>query len=208
MIISSLHDLYYKNVQFWIEGPVLMLLTLWYLTSKSGDLQVHAVYKNPYFSMHVTIRNSTTSLLRIHIWYIPQVVYHVWMCNEIGDLYDKIIITIIAQKSCSFLPSVLLFIRCTCQNTDGNKHVIFLCTMVIMILLLSTPFSWFWDLHYVYLQPTAVPLITSIRACPVSIASRRGGDTLATGTPELAGSATWGDGVNSHKSVAYLAATQ
>ena len=32
-----------------------MLLTLWYLTSKSGDLQVHAVYKNPYFTMHVTI---------------------------------------------------------------------------------------------------------------------------------------------------------
>ena len=103
--------------------------------SKSGEctgkaLQVHAVYKNPYFTMHATTGVSTTSLLRIHIWYHKSCAMSE-CAMKIGDLYDTIIITIIAQKCCSFLPSALLFILCTCQNTDGNKLVLFLCTIVI-----------------------------------------------------------------------------
>ena len=176
--------------------------------SKSGKctgktLQVHAVYKNPYFTMHATTGVSTTSLLRIHIWYHKSCAMSE-CAMKIGDLNDTIIITITAQKCCSFLPSALLFILCTCQNTDGNKLVLFLCTIVIYYQVHLSAGSETL-IHYVYLQPTAVHLITSIRACPVSIASRRGGDTLTIGTLELAGTATWGDGVNSHKSVAYLA---
>ena len=41
------------------------------------------------------------------------------MCNEIEGSYDKIIITIVP------LSLALLLILCTCNNTDGNKLVIF-----------------------------------------------------------------------------------
>ena len=125
--------------------------------SKSGKctgktLQVHAVYKNPYFTMHATTGVSTTSLLRIHIWYHKSCAMSE-CAMKIGDLNDTIIITITAQKCCSFLPSALLFILCTCQNTDGNKLVLFLCTIVIYYQVHLSAGSETL-IHYVYLQPT------------------------------------------------------
>ena len=52
------------------------------------------------------------------------------MCNKIEGSYDKIIITIvpsyIPEKNITYLlPLALLLMLRTCNNTDGNKLMIF-----------------------------------------------------------------------------------
>ena len=49
------------------------------------------------------------------------------MCNEIEGSYDKIIIvqSYTGKNITCLLPLTLLFMLRTCNNTDGNKLVIF-----------------------------------------------------------------------------------
>ena len=47
-------------------------------------------------------------------------------CNEIEGSYDTIIIIIVSGKNIiHLLPLALLLVLHTCNNTDGNKLVIF-----------------------------------------------------------------------------------
>ena len=83
-------------------------------------LQLHAVYKKPYFILQVTRESvsGTTSHVRC-----------VCTCNEIEGSYDKIIITIVrsytGKNITRLLPLALLLVLRTRNNTDGNKLVIF-----------------------------------------------------------------------------------
>ena len=83
-------------------------------------LQLHAVYKKPYFLLQVTRESvsGTTS----HVRYVRT-------CNEIGGSYDKIIITIVpsytGKNTTRLLPLALLLVLRTRNNTDGNKLVTF-----------------------------------------------------------------------------------
>ena len=85
-------------------------------------LQLLAVYKKPYFLLQVTRESvsGTASLARC-----------VWMCNEIEDSYDKIIITIVPSYTGKNISLVCCRWHCysyilrTCNNTDSNKPMIF-----------------------------------------------------------------------------------
>ena len=83
-------------------------------------LQLHAVYKKPYFLLQVTRESvsGTASHARC-----------IWTCNEIEGSYDKIIITIVpsytGKNITRLLPLALLLVLRTRNNTDGNKLVIF-----------------------------------------------------------------------------------
>ena len=82
-------------------------------------LQLHTVYKKPYF-LQVTRESVSGTTSHVH---------RVWMCNEIKGSYDKIIITIVpsytGKNITRLLPLALLLVLCTRNNTDGNKLVIF-----------------------------------------------------------------------------------
>ena len=69
-----------------------------------------------------------TSHARIRIRYYKSRAL-VWTCNEIEGLYDKIIITIVpsytGKNITCLLPLALLLVLHTCNNSDGNKLVIF-----------------------------------------------------------------------------------
>ena len=81
-------------------------------------LQLHAVYKKPYYILQVTRESvlGATSCVR--------------MCNEIEGLYDKIIITIVpsytGKNITRLLSLALLLVLCTRNNGDSNKLIIFL----------------------------------------------------------------------------------
>jgi len=93
-------------------------------------LQLRAFYKKPYFLLQVT--REFVSVLQVTWESVSGTASHarcIWTCNEIKGLYDKIIITIApsytGKNITSLLPSVLLLMLRTCNNTDGNKLVIF-----------------------------------------------------------------------------------
>ena len=84
-------------------------------------LQLHAVYKKPYFFLLQVTRES-----------VPGTASHVcciWACNEIKGSYDKIITTIVSSYTgkniTHLLPLALLLVLYTRNNTDGNKVMIF-----------------------------------------------------------------------------------
>ena len=83
-------------------------------------LQLHTVYKKSYFLLQVTRESILGTTSHVHC---------VWQCNEIEGSYDKIIITIVpsyTRKSIArLLPLALLLVLRTCNNTDGNKLMIF-----------------------------------------------------------------------------------
>ena len=94
------------------------------------SLQLHAVYKKPYFLLQVT--RESVSVLQVTWESVSGTASHtrcVWTCNEIESSYDKIIITIVpsyTRKNITrLLPLAMLLVLCTCNNTDGNKLVIF-----------------------------------------------------------------------------------
>ena len=53
-------------------------------------LQLHAVYKKPYFLLQVTWESISGTASHA---------YYVWKCNEIEGLYDKIIITTVPNNN-------------------------------------------------------------------------------------------------------------
>ena len=92
-----------------------------YHTSKScKHVGVNAVYKKPYFLLQVIQEfvSGTTSHAAC-----------VRTCNEIKNLYDVIIITIVPSYTgkilTRLLPLALLLVLRTRNNTDSNQHVIF-----------------------------------------------------------------------------------
>ena len=93
-------------------------------------LQLHAVYKKPYFVLQVTCESvSVLQVTRESVSGTTSHVRCVRTCNEMEGLYDKIIITIVpsytGKNVTSLLPFALLLVLRTRNNTDGNKLVIF-----------------------------------------------------------------------------------
>ena len=93
-------------------------------------LQLHAVYKKPYFLLQVT--RESVSVLQVTWESVSGTASHarcIWTCNEVQGSYDKIIITIAPSHTgkniTRLLPLALLLVLCTRNNTDGNKLVIF-----------------------------------------------------------------------------------
>ena len=93
-------------------------------------LQLHAVYKKPYFLLQVT--RQSVSVLQVTRESVSGTTSHVRCvrtCNEIEGSYDKIIITIVpsytGKNITRLLPLALLLVLHTRNNTDGNKLVIF-----------------------------------------------------------------------------------
>ena len=93
-------------------------------------LQLHAVYKKPYFLLQVT--RESVSALQVTWESVSGTASHarcVWTCNEIEGSYVKIIITIVpsytGKNITRLLPLALLLVLRTRNNTDGNKLVIF-----------------------------------------------------------------------------------
>ena len=67
--------------------------------------------------------------LQLHAIFLLQVTRCIRTCNEIEGSYDKIIITIVpsyTEKNITRLLALLLVLH-SCNNTDGNKLVIFSC---------------------------------------------------------------------------------
>ena len=93
-------------------------------------LQLHTVYKKPYFLLQVT--RESVSVLQVTWESVSGTASHarcIWTCNEIEGSYDKIIITIVpsytGKNITHLLPLALLLVLHTRNNTDGNKLVIF-----------------------------------------------------------------------------------
>ena len=88
-------------------------------------LQLHRVYKNPYFLLQVTQD------------FVSGTISHVRTSECAMGSYDKIIITIVpsytGKNITRLLPLALLLVVRTRNNTDGNKLMIQLCTMVILM---------------------------------------------------------------------------
>ena len=92
-------------------------------------LQLHAVCKKRNFAQ---VTRKSVSVLQVMQESVSGTTSHVrcvWTCNEIEGSYDKIIITILpsyTRKNITrLLPLALLLVLRTCNNTDGNKLVIF-----------------------------------------------------------------------------------
>ena len=103
-------------------------------------LQLHAVYKMPYFLLQVTWESvsvlqvtwESVSVLQVTWESVSGTASHarcIWTCNEIEGSYDKIIITIApsytGKNITRLLLLALLLMLHTCNNTHGNKLVIF-----------------------------------------------------------------------------------
>ena len=130
-------------------------------------LQLHAVYKKPYFLLQVT--RESVSVLQV-TWEsisVLQVVWEsvsgtashmhcIWACNEIEGSYDKIIITIVPSYSGENITRLLSFdvvcahwhccLCCTLitnvqrQQTCGIFWYSFVLCMVILTHILPTSF--------------------------------------------------------------------
>ena len=94
-------------------------------------LQLHAVYKKPYFLLQVT--RESISVLQVTQESVSGTTSHVRssecaMKSKVRS-YDKIIITIVpsyTRKNITcLLPLALLLVLHTRNNTDGNKLMIF-----------------------------------------------------------------------------------
>ena len=90
-------------------------------------LQLHTVYKKPYFILQVTWES--VSVLQVTRESVSGTASHA-RCNEIEGSYDEIIIAIVTsyteKKITRFvLPLIFLLVLRTRNNTDGNKLVIF-----------------------------------------------------------------------------------
>ena len=90
-------------------------------------LQLHAIY-----NFYCKSCENFVSVQEVTLEFVSGTASHaccVWTCNEIESSYDKIIITIVpsyTRKNITrLLPLPLLLMLCTCNNTDGNKLVIF-----------------------------------------------------------------------------------
>ena len=103
-------------------------------------LQLHSVYKKPYFLLQVTresisvlqVTRESVSVLQVTWKSVSGTASHarcIWTCNEIEGSYDKIIITIVpsytGKNITRLLPLALLLVLRTRNNTDGNKFLIF-----------------------------------------------------------------------------------
>ena len=96
--------------------------------SQEEALQLHVVYKKLYF---LQVMRESVSVLQV-MWSRESVsgtTSHVccfWMCNEIEGSENKIIVPSSTGGNIThLLPSVLLLVLRTYNNTDGNKLVIF-----------------------------------------------------------------------------------
>ena len=92
--------------------------------SMGKPCMLHAVHKKPYFLLQVTRESISVCKSCENPYQVLQVT-----CNEIEGSYDKIIITIVpsytGKNITRLLPLALLLVLRTCNNTDGNKLVIF-----------------------------------------------------------------------------------
>jgi len=93
-------------------------------------LQLHAVYKKPYFLLRVM--RESVSVLQVTWESVSGTASHarcIWTWNEIDGSYDKMIITIAPSYTriniTRLLPLALLLMIRTRNNTAGNKLVIF-----------------------------------------------------------------------------------
>ena len=91
---------------------------------------MHAVYKKPYF--YYKLLNNLYQYYKLgeNLYQVVQVMYAASECAMIMSLYDKTIITTVSsyteKKSIThLLPSVLLLVFHTRNNTDSNKLMIF-----------------------------------------------------------------------------------
>ena len=121
-------------------------------------LQLHAVYKKPYFLLQVT--RKSVSVLQVTWESVSGTASHarcIWTCNEIEGSYDKIIITIApsytGKNITRLLPLALLLVLRTHNNTDGNKLVIF-CGI-----------AWYYGDNYIICKKFGYGIILSLPAC-------------------------------------------
>ena len=98
-------------------------------------LQLHTVCKKPYFLLQVT--RQSVSVLQGTWEFVSGTTSHVRTSECAMGSYDKIIITIVpsytGKNITCLLPLALLLVVHTRNNTDGNKLMIQLCTMVILM---------------------------------------------------------------------------
>ena len=85
-------------------------------------LQLHTVYKKPYFLLQVM--RESVSVLQVTRESVSGTTSHA-RCNEIEGLYDEIIIAIVTsyteKKITRLLPLIFLLVLHIRNNTDSNK---------------------------------------------------------------------------------------
>ena len=89
-------------------------------------LQLHGVYKKPYFLLQVT--RESVSVLQVTWESVSDTASHmccIWTCNEIGGLYGKVVITIIpsytGKNITHLLPLTMLLLMHTVTTQTATN---------------------------------------------------------------------------------------
>ena len=125
--VTILCEIFTRTVQYTSKNEWIHLNS-WECTGVNGEPCSYKKKSRIFFNAsYTTVRISTIQVM--YQYYNSCIsrshTHNVWMWNEIRDLYNKRITTIVPSYIVRLLRLGLLFVLWTHNNTDGNQLVIF-----------------------------------------------------------------------------------